>query len=83
MSDYLGFDLQTTGSIPITVRHIESVIRMSEAFAKMHLRDYVNQMDMNMAVRVMLESFIETQKYSIMRTMKKVNFQCNRQLYVR
>ena len=26
------------GGIPIAVRHIESVIRMSEAFAKLHLR---------------------------------------------
>ena len=27
-----------TGSIPITVRHIESMIRIAEANAKMHLR---------------------------------------------
>uniref|UniRef100_T1J3P5 DNA replication licensing factor MCM2 n=1 Tax=Strigamia maritima TaxID=126957 RepID=T1J3P5_STRMM len=53
-----------TGSIPITVRHIESMIRMSEAFARMHLREYVNEDDVNMAIRVMLESFIETQKFS-------------------
>uniref|UniRef100_A0A1I8FPX4 DNA replication licensing factor MCM2 n=1 Tax=Macrostomum lignano TaxID=282301 RepID=A0A1I8FPX4_9PLAT len=31
-----------TGSIPITVRHIESVIRLAEAHAKMHLRKYVD-----------------------------------------
>ena len=29
----------SSGSIPITVRHIESIIRMSEANARMHLRD--------------------------------------------
>lgn len=29
-----------TGSIPITVRHVESMIRMAEAHAKMHLRRY-------------------------------------------
>ena len=28
--------------------------------------------DVNMAIRVMLESFIDTQKYSIMKTMRKV-----------
>ncbi|XP_047122833.1 DNA replication licensing factor mcm2 [Hydra vulgaris] len=60
-----------TGSIPITVRHIESMIRMSEAHARMHLREYVHEDDVNMAIRVMLESFIDTQKYSVMRNMRK------------
>uniref|UniRef100_A0A8V5HGB5 DNA replication licensing factor MCM2 n=1 Tax=Melopsittacus undulatus TaxID=13146 RepID=A0A8V5HGB5_MELUD len=60
-----------TGSIPITVRHIESMIRMAEAHARMHLRDYVIEDDVNMAIRVMLESFIDTQKFSIMRSMRK------------
>uniref|UniRef100_A0A3Q3W764 DNA replication licensing factor MCM2 n=1 Tax=Mola mola TaxID=94237 RepID=A0A3Q3W764_MOLML len=60
-----------TGSIPITVRHIESMIRMAEAHAKMHLRDYVCEDDVNMAIRVMLESFIDTQKFSVMRSMRK------------
>merc|ERR1719186_153730 len=60
-----------TGSIPITVRHIESVIRLAEAHAKMHLREFVSEDDVNMAMRVMLESFIETQKYSVMKNMKK------------
>merc|ERR1719346_31472 len=61
----------TTGSIPITVRHIESMIRMAEAHARMHLRDYVNEDDVNMAIRIMLESFIATQKFSVMRSMRK------------
>jgi DNA replication licensing factor MCM2 len=60
-----------TGSIPITVRHIESIIRISEAHARMHLREYVNEDDVNMAIRVAIESFIDTQKYSITKTMKK------------
>uniref|UniRef100_A0A3Q3NIT7 DNA replication licensing factor MCM2 n=1 Tax=Labrus bergylta TaxID=56723 RepID=A0A3Q3NIT7_9LABR len=60
-----------TGSIPITVRHIESMIRMAEAHAKIHLRDYVVEDDVNMAIRVMLESFIDTQKFSVMRSMRK------------
>lgn len=64
---------QATGSIPITVRHIESMIRMAEAHARMHLRDYVLEDDVNMAIRVMLESFIDTQKFSIMRSMRKVS----------
>jgi len=37
----------------------------------MHLREFVSEDDVNMAMRVMLESFIDTQKYSVMKTMKK------------
>ena len=60
-----------TGSIPITVRHIESMIRIAEAHAKMHLREFVRDDDVNMAIRVMLESFIDTQKFSVMKAMKR------------
>ncbi|ENN76347.1 DNA replication licensing factor Mcm2 [Dendroctonus ponderosae] len=60
-----------TGSLPITVRHIESIIRMSEAHARIHLREYVQEEDVNMAIRMMLESFVETQKYSVMKSMKQ------------
>lgn len=63
-----------TGSLPITVRHIESVIRMSEAHARMHLRDTVTDVDVNMAIRMMLESFISAQKFSVMKKMQ-VTFQ--------
>lgn len=45
---------------------------MAEAHAKIHLRDYVLEEDVNMAIRVMLESFINTQKFSVMRSMRKV-----------
>merc|ERR1712001_226754 len=60
-----------TGSIPITVRHIESMIRIAEANAKMHLREFVRDDDVNMAIRVMLESFLDTQKLSVMKAMKR------------
>lgn len=60
-----------TGSIPITVRHIESIIRISEAHARMHLREYVNEEDVNTAIRVAIESFIDTQKFSVTKTMRK------------
>ena len=51
------------------------MIRMAEAHAKMHLREYVTEDDVNMAIRVMLESFIDTQKFSVMRNMRKVRTQ--------
>ena len=50
------------------------MIRMAEAHAKMHLREYVTEDDVNMAIRVMLESFIDTQKFSVMRNMRKVGW---------
>ncbi|XP_020284854.1 DNA replication licensing factor Mcm2 [Pseudomyrmex gracilis] len=61
----------STGSLPITVRHIESIIRMSEASAKMHLRDHVQESDMNFAIRIVLDSFVDTQKYSVMKSMRQ------------
>nr|CAB3263689.1 DNA replication licensing factor mcm2 [Phallusia mammillata] len=60
-----------TGSIPITVRHIESMIRLAEANARMNLRSHVNDDDVNTAIRIILDSFVETQKFSIMRAMKR------------
>ncbi|VDK83922.1 unnamed protein product [Litomosoides sigmodontis] len=60
-----------TGSVAVTVRHVESLIRLAEAHAKMHLRSYVCNEDVDVAVRVLLESFISTQKASVMRQMRK------------
>ncbi|KAG0301700.1 MCM DNA helicase complex subunit, partial [Dissophora globulifera] len=59
------------GSIPITVRHLESMIRMSEAHARMHLREYARSDDIDLAIRVMLESFFSAQKFSVMRSLKR------------
>ena len=58
-------------SIPITARHLESIIRMAEANAKMHLREYVRTEDVNLAIRVMLESFISANKIGVMKTLRK------------
>ena len=48
------------GGIPIAVRHIESLIRMSEAHAKLHLRDEVNTSDIDIAIDLLLDSFIQS-----------------------
>jgi DNA replication licensing factor MCM2 len=46
------------GGISIAVRHIESVLRMAESHAKMHLRDYVRSDDIDSAIDMLLESFL-------------------------
>lgn len=61
-----------TGSIPITVRYIESIIRCSEAHARMHLREAVCDSDVNLAIQTIIDSFIDTQKHSVQKTMIKV-----------
>ncbi|KAI9322137.1 DNA replication licensing factor cdc19 [Dichotomocladium elegans] len=60
-----------SGSIPITVRHLESMVRLAEAHAKMHLREYVRSDDVDMAIKVILDSFISAQKFSMMTTLRK------------
>ena len=70
MYSQLRQESYATGSLPITVRHIESVIRMSEAHARMHLRENIIEADVSMAIRMMLESFIEAQKFSVMKKMR-------------
>ncbi|XAR48265.1 DNA helicase [Bertholletia excelsa] len=57
--------------VPIAVRHIESLIRMSEAHARMHLRQHVTQVDVDMAIHVLLDSFISTQKFGVQKALQK------------
>jgi len=46
---------------------------MAEAHAKMHLREYVRKDDVDLAIRVMLESFIAANKFSVIKTLRKVS----------
>lgn len=57
--------------IPITVRHIESVIRMAEGFAKLRLRNVVIKEDIDEAIKVALDSFLNAQKYSVNQNLRK------------
>ncbi len=68
---YADLRHEAKGGMPMTVRHVESTIRMAEAHAKMHLRDFVTIIDVNTAIQVMLDSFISAQKFSVARSMKK------------
>lgn len=60
-----------SGSVPITARHIESIVRMAESFARMKLRNFVSADDIDSAIEVALDSFINAQKYSITKALRK------------
>lgn len=60
-----------SGGVPIAVRHIESIMRLAEAHAKMHLRDYVRDDDMDASIAMMLQSFITAQKFSVRRQLRR------------
>ncbi|KAK3378117.1 MCM2/3/5 family-domain-containing protein [Podospora didyma] len=53
-----------TGAYPITVRHLEAIIRISEAFCRMRLSEYVSAQDMDRAIAVTVDSFVGSQKVS-------------------
>eukprot|EP00957_Ditylum_brightwellii_P087189 6636319-Ditylum_brightwellii.AAC.1 len=55
----------SSGGVLITVHHIESIMRMSEAHAKMHLREYVHDDNMDASITMILHSFIMAQKFSV------------------
>lgn len=57
--------------IPITVRHIESIIRISEGYAKLRLSSQVGTQDIDMAIKVTLGSFLSAQKYSVGQNLRK------------
>lgn len=59
------------GGARITVRHLESIIRLSEAHARLHLRNAVFESDVNYAISLILESFVSTEKYANKKNLEK------------
>ncbi|PMD44960.1 putative DNA replication licensing factor mcm2 [Hyaloscypha variabilis F] len=53
-----------TGAYPITIRHLEAIMRISEAFCRMRLSDYVSSQDVDRAIAVTIDSFVGSQKVS-------------------
>ncbi|OIW28989.1 DNA replication licensing factor mcm2 [Coniochaeta ligniaria NRRL 30616] len=53
-----------TGAYPITVRHLEAIIRISESFCRMRLSEYCSAQDMDRAIAVTVDSFVGSQKVS-------------------
>jgi DNA replication licensing factor MCM2 len=44
---------------------------MSEAYARIHLREYVKSEDIDNAIEMLLESFLQTQKLSVAMKLNK------------
>ncbi|MCJ1243345.1 MCM DNA helicase complex subunit [Trapelia coarctata] len=53
-----------TGAYPITVRHLEAIMRISESFCKMRLSEYCTSQDIDRAIAVTVDSFVGSQKVS-------------------
>lgn len=60
-----------TGGAPMTARHTDSLIRLAEANARIELRHHVNSRDIDNAIAVMLESFIQSQKHQVAEELRK------------
>uniref|UniRef100_A0A0G4HXT7 DNA replication licensing factor MCM2 n=1 Tax=Chromera velia CCMP2878 TaxID=1169474 RepID=A0A0G4HXT7_9ALVE len=64
-------DAKRFGGLRMTVRHIESIIRMAEANARMRLSQSVEQQDLDEAIALMLNSFCQTQKHAVAQQLEK------------
>ncbi len=61
-----------TGSMAITIRHLEAIIRIAEAFARMRLSEFVSQYDIDRAIKVAISSFVGSQKLSVKNQLRRV-----------
>mmetsp|Transcript_32661 Transcript_32661/g.78037 ORF Transcript_32661/g.78037 Transcript_32661/m.78037 type:complete len:909 (+) Transcript_32661:3-2729(+) len=60
-----------TGGAPMTARHMDSLVRLAEANARLELRQHVSTRDIDCAIAVMLESFIQSQKHQVAEELRK------------
>ncbi|KAE8387254.1 MCM2/3/5 family-domain-containing protein [Aspergillus alliaceus] len=60
-----------TGAYPITVRHLEAIMRIAESFCKMRLSEYCSSQDIDRAIAVTVESFIGSQKVSCKKALSR------------
>ena len=55
----------------LQVRHLEAIIRLSEAFARMRLSEYCGTIDIDRAIAVTVDSFVSSQKVSCKRALAR------------
>ncbi|OAL01352.1 MCM-domain-containing protein [Phaeosphaeriaceae sp. SRC1lsM3a] len=60
-----------TGAYPITVRHLEAIMRIAESFCKMRLSEYCSSQDIDRAIAVTIDSFIGSQKVSAKKALQR------------
>eukprot|EP00440_Ansanella_granifera_P037225 gb/GFBE01040395.1/.p1 GENE.gb/GFBE01040395.1/~~gb/GFBE01040395.1/.p1 ORF type:complete len:892 (+),score=249.42 gb/GFBE01040395.1/:1-2676(+) len=60
-----------SGGAPMTARHMDSLVRLAEANARLELRQHVNSKDIDNAIAIMLESFIQSQKHQVAEELRK------------
>ena len=62
---------EMSNGVPIAVRHIESIMRISEALARMRHSNAVSDSDLQEAMRIMLQSFIAAQKHAVQKPLER------------
>lgn len=55
----------------LQVRHLEAIIRISEAFCRMRLSEYCSAQDIDRAIAVTVDSFVGSQKVSCKRALAR------------
>jgi len=60
-----------SGGQAMTARSVDSIVRLAEASARLELREHVLSKDLNNAIAVMLESFIQSQKHQVAEELRK------------
>ncbi|OJJ44375.1 hypothetical protein ASPZODRAFT_781487 [Penicilliopsis zonata CBS 506.65] len=60
-----------TGAYPITVRHLEAIMRIAESFCKMRLSEFCSAQDIDRAIAVTVDSFIGSQKVSCKKALSR------------
>mmetsp|Transcript_93951 Transcript_93951/g.304010 ORF Transcript_93951/g.304010 Transcript_93951/m.304010 type:complete len:898 (-) Transcript_93951:106-2799(-) len=60
-----------SGGQAMTARHVDSIVRLAEASARMELRQHVLPKDLDNAIMCMLESFIQSQKHQVAEELRK------------
>mmetsp|Transcript_55785 Transcript_55785/g.141207 ORF Transcript_55785/g.141207 Transcript_55785/m.141207 type:complete len:404 (-) Transcript_55785:187-1398(-) len=59
------------GGQAMTARQIDSIVRLAEANARLELRQHVLAKDLDNAISVVLESFIQSQKHQVAEELRK------------